>query len=153
MTFQERDPNAPVAWQGELPVTNRYTYGLAGEKFFRALKERAQILGTHCPQCQRTYVPAASFCERCFCELEDWIEIDPIGEVETYTILSVNEKGSPLPEPVIIAFVRFEDGGIIHRLVGMDADKIYFGMPVEAVFKPPAERQGSILDILYFKPV
>ena len=38
MTLLKRDPNAPVSWQGELPVTNRYTYGLAGEKFFRALK-------------------------------------------------------------------------------------------------------------------
>jgi uncharacterized OB-fold protein len=123
MTLQDRNPNAPIAWRGELPVTNRYTYGIAGEKFFRALKERGQILGTHCPQCQRTYVPAASFCERCFLELDEWVEIDPIGEVETYTILSVNEIGSPLPEPVIIAFVR-RRCTIIHRQVKMDADEI-----------------------------
>ena len=153
MTLQSRNPNAPVAWHGELPVTNRYTYGLAGEKFFRVLKERGQILGTHCPQCQRIYVPAASFCERCFHELDEWVEIDPIGEVETYTILSVNKSGLPLSEPVIVAFVRFEDGGIIHLLAEMEAEEIYFGMPVEAVFKPAAERNGSIMDILYFKPV
>ena len=36
MTLLNRDPKAPVAWQGDLPVTNRYTYGLAGERFFRA---------------------------------------------------------------------------------------------------------------------
>jgi hypothetical protein len=153
MTLQDRNPNTPPAWQGELPVTNRYTYGLAGEKFFRALKESGKILGTHCPQCQRTYVPAAAFCERCFQELDDWIEIDPVGEVESYTLLSVDECGSPLPEPEIIAFIRFEDGGIIHHLGEIDTEEIYFGMPVEAVFKPLEEWQGSILDILYFKPV
>ena len=31
MTLLERDPNAPAAWYGNLPVTSRYTYGLAGE--------------------------------------------------------------------------------------------------------------------------
>lgn len=153
MTLQDRNPNAPLAWQGDLPVTNRYTYGLAGEKFFRALKEDGKILGTHCSHCQRTYVPAAAFCERCFHELDDWIEIDPVGEVESYTILSVDESGSPLKDPAIVAFIRFEDGGIIHHLAEIDIKEIYFGMPVEAVFKPPEERQGSILDILYFKPV
>jgi hypothetical protein len=153
MTLQDRNPHAPIAWQGELPITNRYTYGLAGEKFFRALKEQGQILGTRCPRCQRTYVPAASFCERCFNELEEWIEIDPFGEVETYTILYVSESGSPLPTPMIIGFIRMEDGGLIHRVADIDAEEIYFGMPVEAVFKPPVDRQGSILDILYFKPV
>ena len=30
MTLQDRNPNAPIAWKGELPVTNRYTYGIAG---------------------------------------------------------------------------------------------------------------------------
>jgi uncharacterized OB-fold protein len=152
MTLLEHNPNAPVAWPGELPVENRYTFGLAGERFFQAIKERGQFLGTRCPQCQRIYCPAAIFCERCFHELDDWIELDPVGEVETYTILSVDEKGKSLSKPMIIAFIRIEDGGIIHRLGEVDANEIFFGMPVEAVLKPLAERQGSILDILYFKP-
>jgi len=153
MTLLESHPNAMSAWQGELPVTNRYTFGLAGEKFFRAIKERGRFLGTHCPQCQRTYVPATSFCERCFHELDDWIDLDPVGEVETYTILSIDEVGAPIPEPMIIAFIRIKDGGIIHKLAEVAFKDIFFGMPVEAVLKLKKERQGSILDILHFKPV
>ena len=65
MTLLQRDPNAPTSWLGDLPVANRYTYGLAGEKFFRALKDEGKILGTYCPHCDQTYVPAAAFCERC----------------------------------------------------------------------------------------
>lgn len=153
MTLLEGHPNAMSAWQGELPITNRYTFGLAGEKFFRAIKEQGKLLGTYCPQCQRTYVPATSFCERCFRELDDWIEVDSVGEVESYTILSIDEVGAPLPEPMIIAFIRVKDGGIIHKLAEVEADDIFFGMPVGAVFKPKKERQGSILDILHFKPI
>ena len=54
MTLLERDARAPDNWQGTLPVTNRYTFGLAGERFFRALQERGQIVGTYCPTCNHT---------------------------------------------------------------------------------------------------
>ena len=46
MTLLERDKNAPNAWEGSLPVPSRYTYGLAGERFFRALKDDGAILGS-----------------------------------------------------------------------------------------------------------
>jgi hypothetical protein len=152
MTLLQRHPDSPGAWSGELPITNRYTFGLAGEKFFQAIKERGQFLGTRCPQCQKIYVPATLFCERCFHELDDWIEVDPTGELDTYTILSVDHRGESLPEPLIIGFIRIKDGGFIHQLAEVKTDEIFFGMPVIAVFKPSSERQGSILDILYFKP-
>jgi uncharacterized OB-fold protein len=153
MTLLNRDPNAPVSWQGDLPVMNRYTYGLAGEKFFRSIKDEGRILGTHCHNCDHTYVPAAAFCERCLGKLDDWVEVGKIGEVITFTFLYVNYDGSPKDKPEIIAFVRFGDGGLIHRLGEIEPDRVNIGMKVEAVFKPKSKRTGSILDINYFKPV
>jgi uncharacterized OB-fold protein len=153
MTLLKRDPNAPVSWQGELPVTNRYTYGLAGEKFFRALKDEGRIYGSYCPDCDHTYVPAAIFCERCLGKLDEWIDVGTIGEVFTFTFLHVNYDGSQREKPEIIAFIRLGDGGLIHRLGELEPDQVEIGMPVEAVFKPASERTGSILDIDHFKPI
>ena len=153
MALLNRDPNSPVVWNGELPITNRYTYGLAGEKFFRTLKDEGRILGTHCPHCDQTYVPAAIFCERCLAKLDDWVDVGTSGEVNTFTFLQVNLNGSPLEKPEIIAFVRFGDGGLIHRLGEITPYQVEIGMMVQAVFKPSSERIGSILDIDYFKPV
>jgi uncharacterized OB-fold protein len=152
MTLLQRDPKAPVSWLGELPVTNRYTYGLAGEKFFRTLKDEGKILGTYCPHCDHTYVPAAAFCERCLGKLDDWIDMGTIGEVVTYTMLNVALDGSPLKKPEIIAFIHFGDGGLIHRLGDIEPEQIEIGLMVEAVFLPASKRTGSILDIKYFKP-
>jgi uncharacterized OB-fold protein len=152
MTLLNRDPNSPFQWRGEFPVTNRYTYGLAGEKFFRTLKEESKILGTYCPHCDYTYVPAAIFCERCLAKLDEWIDVGTTGEVDTYTILHVNLDGSPTETPQIIAFIRFGDGGLVHRLAEIDPEQVDFGITVQAVFKPVIERIGSILDIAYFKP-
>lgn len=152
MSLLNRDPNAPLAWQGDLPVTNRYTFGIAGEKFFRAIKDEGRILGTHCPDCDILYVPGTIFCERCLAKLDDWVDVGTSGEVDTFTLLNVNLDGSPSDEPQLIAFIRFGDGGIIHRLGEVDPEEIEIGMMVQAVFKPPEERTGSILDINYFKP-
>jgi hypothetical protein len=152
MTLLQRDPNAPVSWLGDLPVTNRYTYGLAGEKFFRAIKDEGKLLGTYCPHCDHTYVPAAAFCERCLGKLDDWVDVGKIGDVVTFTVLNVALDGSPLDKPEVIAFIRFGDGGLIHRLGEIEPEQIEIGLMVEAVFLPVSKRVGSILDIKYFKP-
>ncbi len=153
MSLIEGNPNAPAAWLGDLPVTNRYTFGLAGERFFRAIKDEGRIFGTHCPKCNHTYVPAVTFCERCLNELSDWIDVGTVGEVHTFTLLYENYDGSRKEKPEIVAFIRFGDGGLVNRLDEMDPEAIEIGIQVEAVFKPQSERTGSILDILYFKPL
>lgn len=153
MTLLNRDPNAPIAWIDKLPVKNRYTFGIAGEKFFRALKDEGRILGTYCPQCDHTYVPAAAFCERCLSKLNEWVDVGTSGEIITYTYLYINLDGSPREEPEIVAFISFADGGLIHRLGKVEPDQVEIGMMVEAVFKPKTKRNGSILDIDYFKPI
>jgi len=43
--------------------------------------------------------------------------------------------------------------GIMHKIGGVDPKDVKIGMKVKAVWKPEDEREGSILDIKYFKPV
>jgi len=152
MTLLERDKNAPQAWFGNLPVTSRYTYGLAGERFFRALKDEGTIMGSYCPKCDYTYVPAAVFCERCLGELTDWQDMGLVGELHTFTLLHVDVDGNPLETPELVGFITYGEGGIVHRIQANPAE-LTIGMPMEAVIKPKAKREGSILDIKYFRPV
>lgn len=159
MTLMKPDPQAPQAWTGDLPVSSRYTYGLAGERFFRHIKDEGLIFGTHCPKCNITHVPARIFCERCLSELEDWVDVGTLGEVHTFTQLWVDYDGSPLEIPRLVAFIRLgkadqhTEGGLVHLLGEVEPENVTIGMRVEAIFKPATERQGSITDILYFKPV
>jgi uncharacterized OB-fold protein len=151
MTLLERNPKAPVAWTGNLPVNNRYTFGLAGERFFRTLKDDGKIMGTYCPECDHTYVPATAFCERCLGELNEWVDVGLAGELHTFTILFVGWDGQPLEKPELVGLVSFGDGGIVHKLEA-DPGQLELGMKMQAVLKPKGERKGSILDIQYFKP-
>jgi len=153
MTLLENNPDAPRVMLGDLPVNSRYTYGLAGERFFRAIKDDGQILGTRCPDCSRTYVPAVLFCERCLGQLDEWLDVGTVGEIHTFTLSYENYDGSPRDTPEIIVLIRLADGGLIHRLDEISPDAVSIGMSVEAVFKPQPEREGSILDITHFRPV
>jgi uncharacterized OB-fold protein len=153
MSLLGRNSQAPRAWLGNLPVTSRYTAGVAGEKFFRAIKNEGKILGTYCENCDITYVPGRIFCERCMAELDDWQDMGTVGEIFTFTLLFEDLEGTPIEEPIVVAFIRMGDGGLIHQLGELDLEELTIGMPVEAVFKPKSEREGSILDIRYFRPI
>jgi uncharacterized OB-fold protein len=152
MALIERNLDAPSAWYGNLPVTSRYSFGIAAERFFRAIKTEAKIFGTHCPLCNLTYVPATLFCERCLSKLNEWIDVGTSGKVYSYTLLYENYDGSFKDTPEIIGFIRLGDGGLIHKLRNVKPQYVFIGMDVAAIFKPPDERLGSIEDILYFQP-
>ncbi len=144
-----------IAWHGDIPITNRYTAGVAGERFFREVKENGKFMGTRCPECDLIYVPATMFCERCFAELDEWVQVENQGQVVTYTILYWDLDDQPLAVPLVLALVQLDgsDGGLVHYLGETDPEDVYIGMEVEAVLKDPAEREGSILDIRHFRPI
>lgn len=133
----------------------QYTYGIAGEKFFREIKDNAKIMGTKCEKCNLIYVPARIYCERCFASLEEWCEIESKGEIFTYTVGWTDLNGAQLDEPVILALIKFDGvcGGLVHRIGEISPDAVRIGMSVRAIYKDKAEREGSILDIKYFAPI
>ena len=143
-----------IAWEGDLPLSSRYSAGIAGERFFRAIKDEGKFLGTRCARCDLVYVPAAMFCERCFAELDEWVEVPNRGHVFTFTVLTRDLDDQPLDAPQVLAYVKLDgaDGGLVHYLGDMEGRPIFIGLEVEAVFKNAAEREGSILDIRYFQP-
>lgn len=142
-------------WEGDMPTQALYTFGIAGERFFREIQQNGQFLGTTCRACNITYVPPRLYCERCFAHLDEWVEVPATGRVHTYTIVHLDLDGKELPEPRILAFVHLDgtDGGVVHFLDGVRPDQICIGMCVAAVFRDQPERRGSILDIAYFRPV
>ena len=145
------------AVEGDLPFYSVYTTGIAGERFFRALKDEGALMGTYCTECDVMYVPGRLYCERCFAHLDDeaWFDAGTRGRVHTFTVMHIGLDGEPLETPRILAFVEIgdSDGGLVHNLSEVDLEEVFIGMPVEAVLKPATERTGSITDILYFKPI
>jgi len=144
-----------TSWKDKIPLNYIYTVGIAGERFFREIKDNGKIVGTKCDKCNVIYVPPKIYCERCFSRLENYIDVGTKGTVHTFTICYENVDGTKKEEPTIIAMVKIDgtDGGLIHWLCEVDPKEVKIGMTVEAIFKAKEEREGSILDIKYFKPI
>lgn len=140
---------------GDMPTEGRYTVGIAGERFFREIKENGQFLATVCLDCDITYMPPRLYCEECFGHLDEWVDVSTSGHVHTFTVIHRNLDNEPLLEPKIMAFVTLDDtdGGLVHTLDEVEPEDVYLGMPVEAVLKEEDEREGGITDIKYFRPV
>ncbi|RJS77092.1 Zn-ribbon domain-containing OB-fold protein [Candidatus Bathyarchaeota archaeon] len=140
-------------WLGNMEAHYVYTLGVAGERFFKELKENGRIMGAKCPRCGIVYVPPRMYCEKCFAKLEEWVDVGRKGVIHTFTIATLDIDGKKLEKPEIYALIKFEGahGGIIHKIG--ETDTVFIGMKVEAVLKPFEERKASINDIAYFRPV
>jgi len=142
-------------WRGAIPIESLYTAGVGGQMFFKALKERGEIVGTRCAPCSQVYVPARCFCERCFAELTEKVKLKPEGAVQSFSYSYLDHQGRRLKQPLVSALVQLEGATtvMLHRLLEVkDPSRISIGSRVKAVIKPKGKRTGSILDIEGFRP-
>lgn len=139
--------------QGTLPIGHRYTAGVAGERFYRALAERGVFLATRCEVCCVAYCPARSFCERCLgpLNLDEAVEVGPEGVLDSFTVVRLGFDGLPLAEPVVVGLIRLRgaDTCLVHR-VDADPAALRIGAAVQAVLEDPGQRAGGFADVLHF---
>ncbi len=138
--------NARYAWDS----------GIAIGRYLTGLKE-GKILGVRCEKCQRVLVPPRIFCEECFRTIDEWVELKDTGKVNTFSICYVSWDVKRLEEPEIPAVIEIDGAspgyGIMHLLGEVKPEEVRIGMKVKAVWKRREEREGSITDIRYFKPI
>jgi uncharacterized OB-fold protein len=147
------DPKDVILVEGKVPIRHRYTPGVAGEVFFKVLRDQGKFIASRCESCGFTYCPARLFCERCFeGPLKADIEVGPEGWVESFSVGYTGLEGELLDEPVTVGLVRLDgaDTVMLHFLV--DADHLMIGQRVKPEFLPKGKRTGSILDLRGFSP-
>ncbi len=156
MTILEKLENTSQTrlWTDDIPTKYLYTYGVAGERFFREIRDNGRMMAAKCRNCSVLYLPPRLYCEECFGKLEAWTPIKPEGEVYSYTVAHVSLDGKRLKEPKTLAFIQFKGvkGGLIHALSNLEKP-MRVGMRVQPKFKPKPKRTGSINDIEYFEPI
>jgi len=115
------------------------------------------ILGSRCNTCRKVVVPPRTVCEWCFRPMDAYLPLQDTGTVNTYSLCYVTWDVKRIQEPEIPAVIEIDGAaplhGIMHMLGEVDPDKVHIGMRVKAVWKAPEEREGSVTDILYFKPL
>ena len=149
----KKEKEMGITINGVIQISYNWTVGKAGGRFFNELKENKKIMGTRCRQCGRVLVPPRIFCEECFVENMEWVEVEPKGTLTTFGESYFSTDGKRLKEPWMLGIVKLNgsDGGLIHFIGEARPEDMKIGMPMEIVFND--KREGNIMDILYFRPV
>lgn len=136
-----------------MPLRSSYTAGKAGQIFFAALKQ-GKLIAARCQECHQIYFPARLFCERCFAELTEQLEVQRSGTIASFTFCYFDHDRTPLRHPIALALVQLDGATtlFLHRLLDVrEPSQIEIGAKVELVLKTKAKREGSILDIEGFR--
>ncbi|MBN1374587.1 MAG: Zn-ribbon domain-containing OB-fold protein [Dehalococcoidia bacterium] len=138
---------------GKMAIPYHNWAGALASDFLIALRDNKKITGTKCTKCNKVYVPPKSVCGYCFSKLDSLIEVGSTGILQTFTEVSYKEAMHPVEPPFLYGVVKLDgaDTGLVHLIGGVKPEDIKIGMKLQAVFKD--KREGSILDIMYFKPV
>ena len=150
--LEKRTQLGPTAqMQGEIPIHHRYTLGVAGERFFKAMRDERRLLTSRCPRCGERLLPPKLYCERCFCETAEWAPVEGLGFLRTFTLLHIGLEGETLEPPQAVGLIGWPGvrGGLIHRIGEVGLSGLRTGMTLEPVWGE--ERKGSLEDILYFR--
>jgi uncharacterized OB-fold protein len=142
-------------WRGDMQADYLYPSGIAGDKFFKHLKENDSFLATKCQKCEKVLFPPRLYCEDCFEEIpeKNWMEVPASGIVKLFTIATINAHAKKMEEPKLVVLVDINntDGAILGILNTKDFSRDYVGTEVKAVFRTKDKREGTLKDILYFE--
>ncbi|MFW9985469.1 MAG: Zn-ribbon domain-containing OB-fold protein [Candidatus Odinarchaeota archaeon] len=156
MSFDKiRDPRKLRHQIGDMECDYIYTAGVAGERFYIALRDEGKLLATRCDKCNITFMPPRLYCDKCFAELTNYKEVPSTGIIDSYTITYLDMNGEALPDPMVLAFIKIDqtDGGLIHKISDIKPESLKIGTKVEAVLEDKSKRKGGLTDIKYFRPV
>jgi uncharacterized OB-fold protein len=161
--FPGKEIGAEALNNGEVLITRylgdpKYSWasGVAVGRFLSELKN-GKLIARKCNKCKRILIPPRMFCEDDFRDTDEWVFVKDTGVVNTYSIAHVGTDAHRLSKPLFVAVINIDGAselmGFLHLLGEVQEKDIKIGMKVQAVWKAPEERAGSILDIKYFKPL
>lgn len=121
-------------------------------RFLAGLKEQTTIWGQRVPG-QGVVVPPLGYSEVDASEGGEWVRVESTGSVTAVARVHRPIEGlHPSAAPFAFVLVRLDgaDTALAHMVID-DLDALRVGSRVEAVWKPDAERVGSVRDIACFR--
>lgn len=153
--FPREQRNVDISiWIGDIPVGHTYTMGVAGDVFFRKLRDAGQITASVYEGSETAHLPPQIYCAETFAPVKKYKKVGPEGTINTFTIVHRGRDGQPMePRPLAMIEIDGAEGGLLHWIGGCDPDKVHIGMRVKAVLEPKSKRKGCLSDIRHFAPL
>jgi uncharacterized protein len=134
----------------------RFSAGEAMSRFLDELRN-GRFIARVCHGCDRILFPPRMFCEECFRPTDEWRYILDTWTVETYSASYIDQDAKRISDPILVGVVSLDGAspkmGLMHYFGEMGVDEIRIGKRVQARWKSPEDRIGSVLDVRYFAPL
>jgi hypothetical protein len=146
------EPVTSIQTHVRLPF--RYYAGRYTARFLRAIKDEGQLLGVRCTRCRRVLVPPRIACTACWADTGEWVPVASRGVLTTFVVVNVPFYGQTVEIPYVLGHVLLDgaDTSVMHLIQEIPVPEVRMGMRVEACWKAPEDREGSLTDIRHFRP-
>ncbi len=125
-------------------------------KYWRTTKQRYQLVGEVCPNCNEKIFPPRDVCPTCEKEAKTPYTFSGKGEVYSFSKVYNPPAGYEKYAPYTVAMIRLEEGPLITaQLTDVDDEDVKVGMPVEMVTRALREdgERGMLVYGYKFRPV
>ena len=116
-------------------------------RFWRKLKHRYNLLGTHCTTCDTYYYPPRKICPKCrrVGEIKSH-QFKGRGKLLTYTIIYTPPEKVTAQTPYVLGIVELDEGPRLTSQIICRPEEAEIGMRVRSVFRKIGEEsaQGMI---------
>lgn len=158
-TSSAGEVEAVVELPYKLDLDYQHSYGPHYGRLFDELATHRRVLGSKCPSCLDVLVPPREICDVCFVRTAQHVDVADTGILQAFSVIHMEFVGQTRKPPYVYAEIVLDGSAtrLIHTVAGFDVAKatelLSVGMPVRAVWKPPADCRGTLNDIDYFEPV
>ena len=145
------NPQDLLSFNEPMNLTYKRSPGKIIGRFLAALKNEAQLLAIRCSKCSMGFLPPQAYCPDCKFPMNFFFVAPKVGKIAYFASVHKQLPFEGWKPPFTYVGVKFEGIHTVfwHRM--LEAKDIEVGLEVVPVFKDKEERQGSILDIDYFK--
>ncbi len=125
-------------------------------RYWRTTRQRYQLVGEVCPNCNGKIFPPRDVCPTCEKEAKTPFAFSGVGEVYSYSTVYQAAAGYEKATPYTVAMIRLAEGPLVSaQLTDMDDKDVSIGMPVEMVTRVLREDgdRGMLVYGYKFRPV
>lgn len=137
------------------PVEMEYTRspGKILGHFFARMRDEGTLMAIRCSNCSQVFLPPQQFCPECTHKMTNFVEVPSEGRIASFTVMRKDSPFCELTAPYSYVAVQFEGVDSLFWHFCKDTEDLRAGDRVRAVFKSMDDREGSLLDLLYFERV
>lgn len=125
-------------------------------RYWRTTRQRYQLVGEVCPNCNGKIFPPRDVCPTCEKEAKTPFAFSGVGEVYSYSTVYQAAAGYEKATPYTVAMIRLAEGPLVSaQLTDIDDKNVSIGMPVEMVTRVLREDgdRGMLVYGYKFRPV